>query len=143
MLLQQPFTIVLGVSMSTFVCQKVAKYCQREQTSFFLKSTFGELLGKVDMHLGLYLDLDALQFMNKSNFPEIMTEKEILLVTGHNFVTFYHHVNHIAVPPGRNRIFTKEMQVVMYLEKLKRDPAFEYLAALHGVQAHKVIREIF
>ena len=36
---------------------KVAKQCQKSYKSIFLISTVGKLLGKVDLHLGIDLDL--------------------------------------------------------------------------------------
>ena len=44
--------------MSTFFWPKVSKKSQKSQKLIFLISTVGKLLGKVDLHLGIDLDLD-------------------------------------------------------------------------------------
>ena len=45
--------------MSTFFWPKVSKKSQKSQKSIFLISTVGKLLGKVDLHLGIVLDLTS------------------------------------------------------------------------------------
>ena len=43
--------------MSTFFWPKVSKKSQKSQKLIFLISTVGKLLGKVDLHMGIDLDL--------------------------------------------------------------------------------------
>ena len=44
--------------MSTFFWPKVAKKCQKSQKTIFLITAVRMLLGKVDLHLGIDMDMD-------------------------------------------------------------------------------------